>query len=105
MKLRIRLDQSNQSINIYNGIALAIGANLVNPYFAKFAGRLGATDYELAYLNSLPAFISLFALIPGAIFLDLFGNKLKSTAGIMLFHKFFYLLFAAVPLIDRKSVV
>lgn len=103
MKLRIRLDQSNQSINIYNGIALAIAANLVNPYFAKFAGRLGATDFELAYLNSLPAFISLFALIPGAIFIDLFGNKLKSTAGIMLFHKFFYLLFAAVPLIKGVS--
>lgn len=103
MKLRIRLDQSNQSINIYNGIALAIAANLVNPYFAKFAGRLGATDYQLAYLNSLPAFISLFALIPGAIFIDLFGNKLKSTTGIMLLHKFFYLFIALVPLLHGVS--
>jgi len=60
-------NSKNISVNVYNGIALAVAINLVNPYYAKFAERLGANDYQMAYLNSLPAFISLFALIPGAI--------------------------------------
>lgn len=93
----------NITINVYNGIALAVAINLVNPYYAKFAERLGASDYQMAYLNSLPAFISLFALIPGAIFIDLFGNKLKSTTWIMLLHKLFFLIIALVPMIDGIS--
>ena len=93
----------NLAINVYNGIALAVAINLVNPYYAKFAERLGASDYQMAYLNSLPAFISLFALIPGAIFIDLFGNKLKSTTWIMLLHKIFFLIIAFIPLMTGVS--
>ena len=94
---------SNININILNGIALAVATNLVNPYYAKFAERLGATDYQIAYLNSLPAFVSLFALIPGAIFLDVFGSKLKSTTWLMGIHKLFFLLIALVPMIEGLS--
>ena len=93
----------NLAINVYNGIALAVAINLVNPYYAKFAERLGASDYQMAYLNSLPAFISLFALIPGAIFIDLFGNKLKSTTWIMFLHKIFFLIIAFIPLMTGIS--
>lgn len=93
----------NININILNGIALAVATNLVNPYYAKFAERLGATDYHIAYLNSLPAFVSLFALIPGAIFLDVFGSKMKSTTLMMLLHKLFFLLIAFVPVVSGVS--
>lgn len=106
-KIRSRVEQlfddRNVGINISNGIALAIATNLVNPYYAKFAERLGANDYQIAYLNSLPAFVSLFALIPGAIFIDVFGNKLKTTTWFMLAHKIFFLLIAFLPLIDGVS--
>ncbi|HAS74202.1 MAG TPA: hypothetical protein DCS67_08680 [Clostridiales bacterium UBA8960] len=91
------------NINILNGIALAIATNLVNPYYAKFAERMGATDYHIAYLNSLPAFVSLFALIPGAIFLDVFGSKMKNTTWMMLIHKLFFLIIAFIPIIQGVS--
>lgn len=94
---------SNLHMNIYNGVALAIATNLVNPYFAKFAQRLGASDYELAYLNSWPAFVSIFALIPGALILENFGNKHHSTSRFMFIHKFFFILLAMVPFITRVS--
>src|SRR5690606_37374317 len=86
MRPKLNLND-NLQINIYNGIALAIATNLVNPYFAKFAMRLGATDYQLAYLNSWPAFVSIFALIPGALLIEALGNKQRSTQWIMLIHK------------------
>lgn len=93
----------NLKMNIYNGIFYAIAINLVNPYFAKFAERLGASDYELAFLNSWPAFVSIFALIPGALIIEGMGNKKKSTMLIMLAHKIFYLTLAVVPFINHIS--
>lgn len=87
----------NININIYNGIFAAIALNLVNPYYAKFAQRLGATDYQIAYLNSWPAFVSIFVLIPGALILETFGEKLRNTRRFMLFHKLFYITLAFIP--------
>lgn len=87
----------NININIYSGIFAAIAMNLVNPYYAKFAQRLGASDYQIAYLNSWPAFVSIFVLIPGALILETFGNKLKNTKHFMLFHKLFYITLAFIP--------
>ncbi|MBF4693839.1 MFS transporter [Fusibacter ferrireducens] len=98
-----RSEISNLNINIYNGIFYALALNLVNPYFAKFAERLGAGDYELAFLNSGPAFVSIFALIPGALIIETFGDKKKSTAFIMFAHKLFYLLLAIVPFVHDIS--
>lgn len=101
MKIKKRLPKldNNININVFNGVALAVATNLVNPYYAKFAERLGATEYQLAYLNSWPAFVSVFALIPGALIIESMGSKKKSTAGILLIHKLFFLLLAMVPFI------
>ena len=87
----------NVRINIINGILATATLNLVNPYFAKFAERLGATDYQIAYLTSLPHFVSILAFIPGAILIESLKNKQKIVGSIMLTHKFFYLLIAFVP--------
>ena len=87
----------NTKVNIICGICATVALNLVNPYFAKFAERLGATDYQIGYLTSLPHFVSIFAFIPGAILIENNRDKKKITGSMMLIHKFFYL--------DRKSVV
>ena len=87
----------NTRINIICGICATVSLNLVNPYFAKFAERLGATDYQIGLLTSLPHFVSIFAFIPGAILIESSNNKKQVTGTIMLIHKFFYLLLAAVP--------
>ena len=88
----------NTKINILCGICATVSLNLVNPYFAKFAERLGANDYQIGLLTSLPHFVSIFAFIPGAILIESNSNKKKVTGTIMLIHKFFYLLLAAIPL-------
>lgn len=97
----------NTKINIICGICATVSLNLVNPYFAKFAERLGATDYQIGFLTSLPHFVSIFAFIPGAILIESHSNKKKVTGSIMLIHKFFYLLLATVPFfnnINRASL-
>ncbi len=97
------MTERNIKTNILNGVYAAIALNLVNPYYAKFAQRLGATDYQLAYLNSWPAFISLFALIPGALLLETLGKKQVNSGRFMLFHKLFFVALASVPFITIVS--
>ena len=92
----------NIKINITNGIASIVALNLVTPYFAKFAERLGASDYHIALLSSLPATVSIFVLIPGAIIIDSFKNKKTITGSIMFAHKVFFLLLALVPFVNRS---
>lgn len=97
----------NTKVNIICGICATVALNLVNPYFAKFAERLGATDYQIGYLTSLPHFVSIFAFIPGAILIENNRDKKKITGSMMLIHKFFYLLLAAVPFfndVNRASL-
>ncbi len=98
---RDKLLKYNIRINIINGIAAVIAMNLVNPYFVKFAERIGASDYHIAYLSSLPALISVFALIPGGILIESFKNKKQITGSIIFTHKIFYLLLALVPFANK----
>lgn len=97
-----KLTKYNTNINIINGMMAIITANLVTPYFAKFAERLGAGDYHITLLSSLPAFISIFVIIPGAILIEGFKNKKAITSAIIFLHKFFYVLLALVPFINKS---
>lgn len=100
---REELVDYNIKVNIICGICATVSLNLVNPYFAKFAERLGATDYQIGLLTSLPHFVSIFAFIPGAILIESNSNKKKVTGTIMLLHKFFYLLLATVPFFNNVN--
>lgn len=90
----------NKRINIVNGILATVAANLVNPYYSKFAERLGATDYQIAFLTSLPHFMSILAFIPGAILIESLSNKQKTIGSTMLLHKFFFLFIAIIPFLN-----
>lgn len=83
--------------NIINGIAFSLAVNLVNPFYSKFALRLGGTDSHITYLSSLPALFSIIALIPGAILIDILGRKQHTTSIFMFLHKIFFLAMAALP--------
>lgn len=93
----------NKKINILNGILATISGNLVNPYYSKFAERLGATDYQIAYLTSLPHFISILAFIPGAILIESLSNKQKTIGNTMLLNRFFFLFIAIIPFLNLNQ--
>lgn len=90
----------NKRVNIINGVLAAIASNLVNPYFSKFAERLGATDYQIAYLTSLPHFVSILAFIPGAILIESLSNKQKTIGSVMMLQKVFFLFIAFIPFMN-----
>lgn len=97
-----KLIKYNMKMNVINGVFAIIAINLVTPYFPKFAERLGAGDFLIGLLSSLPAAICIFTLIPGAILIENFKNKKNITVAILFIHKLFYLVLAAVPFLPKS---
>lgn len=92
--------KQNQRINMINGIFLALAVNLTKPYNAKFALRLGGSDYHVAMISSLPAIVAALSLIPLSIWIERAANQQKRTAALMFTHKLFYLVMALIPFLQ-----
>lgn len=74
---------------IFEGIMIIVIQNIANPFFSMFGKRLGAGDYEIGLISSLPALVGVLAVIPGALISQRYSNKKKLiiifiiSAGIM----------------------
>lgn len=56
--------------NNINGVLSTLANNMVGPFVGIYAISLNASDSQIAALSSWPALVSLFAMIPGARFVD-----------------------------------
>ncbi|MBY0120560.1 MFS transporter [Bacillus sp. S/N-304-OC-R1] len=71
----------NEKLSIRNGIATTIVLNISNNYFPLFAiSVLGATNYQVGLISSLPQFVGMFAMLAGSIILNRLEEKKKFTA-------------------------
>ncbi len=92
--------RKNLTLNALNGVLAMMSANLVGPFMGIFAVRIGASNVQVALLSSLPAMMSLLAMIPGARFLDSRTDRKGWTCRFLLAHRAFYLVLAIIPLFD-----
>ena len=61
----------NERISIYNGMASTVALNITNTFFPLFMITiLGASNYQVGLLSSLPPLIALLMTIPTAILLN-----------------------------------
>ncbi|WP_342527820.1 MFS transporter [Chryseomicrobium sp. FSL W7-1435] len=61
----------NERISIYNGMASTMAVNITNTFFPLFMITiLGASNYQVGLLSSLPPLIALLMTIPAAILLN-----------------------------------
>ncbi|KAB2337691.1 MFS transporter [Cytobacillus depressus] len=71
----------NEKLSIRNGIATTVVLNICNNYFPLFAiSVLGATNYQVGLISSLPQFIGMFAMLLGSLILSRLEEKKKFTA-------------------------
>lgn len=98
----LNLDQLNRNIrtNILHGILNVATLDMVNPFTVIFAMKLGASKFQVALLSSVPAAISLLAMIPGARLIDRATRKKKLTLMFMLAHRLFFLGIACIPFFE-----
>lgn len=82
--------KQNERYSILNGIASTVVTSISNNYFSLFAiSVLGATNYQVGLISSLPQFIGMFAMVIGSFLLSRLEEKKKFTALSILFTRLF----------------
>ncbi|WP_077247515.1 MFS transporter [Bacillus sp. FJAT-27225] len=82
----------NETYSIKNGIASTIALNLTANYFSLFAiGVLGASNYQIGLISSLPQFVGIFAMFIGSIALGRQAEKKRFTSYSTFFTRLFLL--------------
>lgn len=97
--------ERNSFFFVWEGAVGSIILNLANPFFSMFAKRMGAGDFHIGLLSSLPALIGILSLIPGAMMVDRRQDKKGIVAFYILFIGFLYPLAALTPYAGSFKVI
>lgn len=87
----------NEKISIYHGMASTIAANFSNNFFPIFAiTMLGATNYQVGLISSLPPLMALIMTIPAAILINRAHTQKKLVAMSVLLARLMFLLIIGI---------
>ncbi|MDR7077514.1 MFS family permease [Neobacillus niacini] len=87
----------NEKISIYHGMVSIIAINLAGNFYPIFAiSILGATNYQVGLISSLPPLIALLMTIPAAILLNRLETQKKTVAMSVLAARLLFLLLIGV---------
>lgn len=87
----------NEKMSIYHGMASAVAQNTSNSYIPIFAMTiLGATNYQVGLISSLPPLITLLMTLPAAVLLNRSIEQKRLVAFSVLAARFVFLLIAFV---------
>lgn len=100
----IEPSRRNMMFFMIEGIFGAMLINLANPMFSMFAKRLGADDFQIGLISSMPALAAIFALIPGALFLEGQKDKKRSLKILILILGLLYPIAAISPYLGKFQV-
>ncbi|MGJ7909907.1 MFS transporter [Neobacillus sp. LXY-1] len=90
----------NEKISIYNGMASTIAVSLPNNYYPIFAiSILGASNYQVGLISSLPPLITLLMTVPAAILLNRLEQQKKTVAMSILWARMMFILLIGVVFI------
>lgn len=93
----------NEKISIYHGMVSTIAINLAGNFYPIFAiSILGATNYQVGLISSLPPLIALLMTIPAAILLNRLQTQKKTVAMSVLGARLLFLLLIGVVYISTS---
>ncbi len=94
----------NEKMSIYHGMASAVATNMSNSYIPIFAMTiLGATNYQVGLISSIPPLVTLIMTLPAAILLNKAIEQKKLVAYSILAARFIFLLIAFVSYVPGSS--
>lgn len=95
----------NEKISSYHGMASTIALNFSNNFFPIFAITiLGATNYQVGLISSLPPLIALLMTIPAAVLLNRANAQKKLVAMSVLLARLMFLLIVLVVYLPSPSL-
>ena len=94
----------NEKISIYHGMASTVALNFSNNFFPIFAITiLGATNYQVGLISSLPPLMALLMTIPAAILLNRAHVQKKLVAMSVLLARLLFILIIALVYIPSTE--
>lgn len=93
------VERENAVNSLIDGSLFSVMSGLTQPFWGAFAVQLGASDYMVGLLTSLPALMNLAAQVPSAILIDRYDNRLKPTLRAAFVSRSFLLLFAFLAIV------
>ena len=86
------------------GMLITLVNNLVGNNNNFFATRLGANEFQLSLLTTLPQLVGLLVLIPGGILTDRMKNKRSMVMASLFAVTVFYALIGFVPMLQTNRL-
>ncbi len=87
---------------IVYGMIYELMSNFYKPFAVKFLERIGGGEWAMSLFNSLPGLITLFAVIPGAIFIRKQSSLKIVTMFLIGAGRSFLLLMAFIPFLSGE---
>ncbi len=93
----------NEKVSIYHGMVSTIAVNLASNFFPIFAiSILGASNYQVGLISSLPPLVALIMTIPAAIMLNRLEEQKKTVALSVFWARILFVLLAGVLFISSS---
>lgn len=96
--------RTNIKNSLIDGMWYCVMTGLVLPFVGMFAIRLGATDYMVGLLTSLPALLGLLAQLPSAYLAGRARSLQRLTMTAAFMHRIFFLVFAFIPFLPLPGI-
>lgn len=96
--------EKNMLLFAFEGVLISLVVNLVNNNNNLFATRLGASDFQLSLVITLPQIVAMLVLIPGGILTDRMLNKRRMVTLSLFALAAFYIVLGFVPMMGSYSL-
>lgn len=87
------------------GILFALITSMINNNNNLFALRLGASDFQVSLVSSIPQFVGVLVLIPVGILTDRMFNKQKMVIASLISLAIFYVMIGFVPVLGSYRLL
>ncbi len=94
----------NRTLIGLEGLAAAVVLNLATGFASMYAARMGASDYQIGLLQSLPPLFGLVVMIPGALATDRMRDKRRMAEISILATAVLFLGVGLTPFLGAASV-
>ncbi|KAA0550216.1 MFS transporter [Bacillus sp. BGMRC 2118] len=104
MRYSLDIIKRNERFSIWNGAASTISQSFITSFIPLFAIQvLGASNFQVGLISSMPSFMTLLAMIPGAIWVSRLELKKTFTAYSIFAARFGLLLISLIPFIPYTN--
>lgn len=91
----------NAKTSLIDGAFFSVMVGLTAPFMGVYAIHLGASDYVVALLGSIPAMVAMISQVPSAVIVNRYASRLQVTLKYAMAHRLFYLVMAILALLPQ----